>query len=343
MCGDAAKAREFVERLRRSRKTVSLEQFATCLATSDNARIHVALAPMLADGTLEPLKTAKGNGSVAHPLFERYRIKVDPVPVHDLTTLHPALVTSSYLERHPAQCDRWWRELRSLSTWLSEGSPERDASLRERCWEVFGNEKAYESSGLAACVRNTSGRELRDLLSVRDDAPEDLPFVVAPGVASPAYVVVSENRDPYLALRTGLLMGCRTFFDTPVDAVICGYGNRARQAWGVSLRFALESMHAAADARVLYWGDIDREGLAILVALRDEGLAEPLSTAYEAMLGAPRREPRESPDGRDLPMPRLDGVFADDGLRSGIEAIAANGLLLPQECLARHTIGEAMR
>ena len=342
MCEDAAKAREFVERLRRKRKTVKLDELSSCLATSDWIKIHTAIAPMLADGTLTPPRTAKSNGSVEHPLFEKYRIKDEPVPAHDLTILHPTLVTSSYLERHPVECDRWWSELLSLSAWLQEGHSERDATLRERCWEVFGNEKMFESRGFATCVRNTSGRELRELLAVRDDAPEDLPFVVSPGVENPANIVVSENRDPYLDIRSQLLVGHCMLFGVRVDAVVCGYGNKVRQSHGASLRFALESMHASQDVRVLYWGDIDRTGLAILAALCDEGLAEPFTAAYEAMMRAHRAVPRESPDGRDLPTPSLDGIF-EDKLRSCIEAIAAKSLLLPQECVDFRAIGEAMR
>lgn len=333
--------REYVEGLRRRRKTVTLEELAACLSTNDWERIHVAIAPLLEAGTLTPLKTAKGNGSTEHPLFEKYRIASKPVPTHDLTTLHPTLVTSTYLERHAAECDRWWSELVSLSTWLRKGQPKRDATLRERCWEVFGNEKASESRGLSACVRNTSGRELRELLMVREDAPEDLAFVVAPDVTSPASVVVVENRDPYLAIRSQLLAGHRTLFGVPVDAVVCGYGNKVRQAKGVSLRFALESMQAAQDVHVLYWGDIDREGLTILAALHDNGLAEPFTAAYEAMIQARRSKPRPSPDDRELPMPSLDGIFAGE-LRDRIESIARGGMLLPQECVSFRTIGEAM-
>lgn len=104
MCEDVAKAREYVERLRRKRKTVKLDELASCLATSDWTKIHAAIEPLLADGTLTPPRTAKSNGSVEHPLFEKYRIKDEPVPAHDLTILHPMLVTSSYLERHPVEC-----------------------------------------------------------------------------------------------------------------------------------------------------------------------------------------------------------------------------------------------
>ncbi len=338
---DCELVREYIEGLRRRRKTVTLEELSTRLDTNDWGRIHAAITPLLEEGTLVPLKTAKSNGSTEHPLFEKYRIASEPVPAHDLTALHPALVTSTYLERHAVECDKWWSELTLLSAWLGKGHSERDATLRERCWEVFGNEKVYESRGLSACVRNTSGQELRELLVVREDAPEDLPFVVAPGVIAPTSVVVVENRDPYLAIRRQLLAGHRAIFGMPVDAVVCGYGNKVRQAKGASLRFALESMHTAPDVRVLYWGDLDREGLAILAALRDEGLVEPFTAAYEAMTHARRSEPRPSPDGREMPTPSLDGIF-EGSLRDRIEAIARDEMLLPQECVSFRAMGKAM-
>lgn len=339
---DCELVREYIEGLIRRRKTVTLEELSTRLDTNDWGRIHAAITPLLEEGTLVPLKTAKSNGSTEHPLFEKYRIASEPVPAHDLTALHPALVTSTYLERHAVECDKWWSELTLLSAWLGKGHSERDATLRERCWEVFGNEKVYESRGLSACVRNTSGQELRELLVVREDAPEDLPFVVAPDVAAPACVVVVENRDPYLAIRSQLLAGRRTLFGEPVDAVVCGYGSKVRQVKGAPLRFALESMRAIQNARVLYWGDIDREGLVILAELCDEGLVEPFAAAYEVMTQARRSDPRPSPDGRGLPMPSLDGILAGN-LRNRVEAIARDGLLLPQECVCFREIEEAMR
>lgn len=328
--------------LAHKRKTITLEELEDGMSTRDAQTLYEALVPLLETGTLVPLKNAKGNGSKTAPLFERYRIVTSTAAAHDLTKLHPLLTSTTYLERNPDACDRWWEQLLGLSRWLRGEIPGTTATLRERCWEVFGNEKASEQKGFATCVRSASGYELRQLLDVCDDQPEDLPFVLALDVHTPTSIVISENRDPYLALREGLLTGRRSILGIPIDGVIFGRGNAARQAGGASVRHTLRSMHARKDTLVRYWGDIDREGLAILAALCGTGLVEPLTCAYEAMLDTQGHTPRPSPDGRSLPMPDISSLFSGN-LATRIGTIAADGLLLPQEAISTHAILEAMR
>lgn len=334
---DARKVERLIRKTKRGRGFVTLEDLRREVGTSDWARLYEAVRPHLESGLIVPVKSAKCNGIAATPVFEKYRIVPDERPAHAITELHPQLVSTTYLERHPEICDKFWPNLLALSSWLREGPHERDVTLRERCWEVFGDEKASDSKGLCRCVRHASGIELRELLCVLDDEPEDLPFAMAPHVAHPAHVVVVENRDPFLAIRRHLLAGGGGVFGTPVDAVVFGRGNVVRQAGGASLARALASMGAARDAEVLYWGDIDREGLTILVALCNAGLAKPHVRAYECMLAAAIHPPRPSPDGRELPMPDLTGVF-EDALAREIAAIASAGLLLPQEVLGAKAI-----
>ena len=132
-------------------------------------------------------------------------------------------------------------------------------------------------------------------------------------------------------------------FGQRVDAVVWGRGDVVRQAGGSALTQTLESMHAKGDAHVWYWGDIDREGLSILSALASAGLVRPLTEAYEAMLETTAaRPPRTSPDERDHPIPDIGGLF-DQDTAGRMVSIMEQGLLLPQESVSSHAIGEAMR
>ena len=321
---------------------ITLENLRQIVGSRDQASIFAAIKPLLDSGMVEPLKSARNNGSSLTPLFEKYRIVPKAVAKHELTELHPILLSTGYLERNPSTCDKWWTELSQLSAWLSEGEHVRDKTLRERCWEVFGNEKAIEVKGLGQCVYNSCNRDLRDLLLAFDDAPEDLPYVVRPGVRNPRTVLVSENRDPYLAVRRGLLSGKTTLYGAPIDAVVYGRGNVVRQNGGASLRFTLESMGAETDVSVLYWGDIDREGLSILASLYAAANVLPFTPAYEAMLDAAAlHAPRNSPDGRDLPIPNIDNLFEGE-LRSRILKVVDEGRLLPQETISSRAVLEAM-
>ncbi len=332
----------YIEQKKHGKGFLSLENLQEIVGTHAQSELYAAILPLLNAGVLAPLKNAKSNGSTTTPLYERYRIVPPPVPEHNLLELAPLLNSTGYLERNPKVCDTWWTQLLALSAWLKAGHHMRDATLRERCWEVFGNEKACDEAGLARCVRNACGRELRELLLVYEDAPEDLPFTVAPGITRPKHILLSENRDPYLAVRRALLAGKTTLFGAPVDAVVYGRGNVARQSGGASLRFALESMRAADQPCVRYWGDVDREGLSILASLCASGNVVPFTEAYEAMLSTtPQHGPRPSPDERTLPMPYIDKFFLPE-LGTRLLRIAEDGQLLPQEVISARTIMEAM-
>lgn len=339
---DSKKIEAYISKAKHGRGFITLENLQTILGTREQGRIYAAISPLFDAGAIEPLKSAKSNGSTTTPLFEKYRIIPPAMPDHDLTKLNPLLVSTGYLEHRPESCHKWWTELLMLSSWLSAGSHERNMTLRERCWEVFGNEKIADVKGFSQCVRHSCGEELRNLLMVRDDFPEDLPYVTRPGAANPAHIVVSENRDPYLAVRQGLLLGKTSLFGVPIDSIVYGRGNVVRQNGGASLDFTLESMRASKEATVLYWGDIDREGLTILSSLYSAGKAQPFTQAYEAMLAATKlHPPRTSPDGRDIAMPSIDGLF-EHGIESRLYEIADAGGLLPQEAVYSRAVWEAM-
>ena len=340
LTGDAQRLQDFIVRRKRPGAYLGLEAIREVVGTRDNARLFQAISPLVEAHVMEPTKNARRGGSAHMPLFEKYRVRAEPPKPHDLTELNPILVATGHLERHPVECDRWWAELCTLSRWL-ETPPVGDATLRERCWEVFGDEKATEGTGLGGLIAAASGADVHDLLRAREDEPEDLPLCVRENVTAPASVVVSENRDPYLAIRRGLVADAHTLFGVEVDAVVWGRGYGVAQWRGRALARALETMHAAPGARVLYWGDIDRAGLTILSTLFEEGLASPLVPAYEAMLAAAGHGPRVSPDGRDLEMPDLTGAF-EEPLAARLAAIAEDGRLLPQEALSARAIREAM-
>ena len=338
--GDALRLQDYIVQKKKPRSYLTLETIREVIGTRDNARLFTAIAPLVGACVLEPTKSARRGGTAACPLFEKYRVQAEPPESHDLTELNPILVATGHLERHPVECDRWWAELRTLSRWL-EAPTTREATVRERCWEIFGDEKAAEGTGLGRLIAAASGRDLHDLLRAREDEPEDLPLCVRANAAAPVCVVVSENRDPFLAIRRGLVAGAHGIFGTEVDAVVWGRGNAVTQWQGAALVRALETMHAAPGVRVLYWGDIDRAGLTILSTLCEAGLVAPLVPAYEAMLALSTHAPRISPDGRDLAVPDLTDVF-EKPLATRLVDIAARGLLLPQEALDACAIEEAM-
>ena len=340
LTGDAKRLQDFIVRKKKPMGLITLEVIRDVVGTRDNARLFQAISPLVEAHVLEPTKSARHGGTAACPLFEKYRVQAESPKPHDLTELNPVLVATSHLEGHPVECDQWWAELRALSCWL-ETPPTGEATLRERCWEVFGNEKAMEAKGFGSLLRSATGRDVYDLLSARDEEPEDLPLYVRALTTAPAHVVVSENRDPYLAIRHGLVAGARTLFGVEVDAVCWGRGYGVAQWQGAALVRALETMHATPDVEVLYWGDIDRVGLTILSELGREGLARPLAPAYEAMLAAGGHGPRVSPDGRDRKSPDLTGLF-EESLAARITKIAEDGCLLPQEAICARAIEEAM-
>jgi Uncharacterized protein conserved in bacteria C-term(DUF2220) len=209
--------------------------------------------------------------------------------------------------------------LRQINTWLRDAQPTANVPLRERSYEIFGDEKQLDrllGTGLFGPGRLSLG-----LLRARRTCPP-LP---ARRLGSGPLLLVVENSDT---------------FDT-LAALLAYQPDRVGWiAWGAGQAFEA-SVLSVADlpqvTEVRYYGDLDASGLRIPAAASElaasEGLPEvqPATDLYRILLdrGAPQRINSE---GR-LDQDRAAAIasWLPPELRSEVAALLAAGRRIPQE------------
>lgn len=211
--------------------------------------------------------------------------------------------------------------LRRINAWLRDAQPIAEVPLRERSYEIFGDEKLLDR--LLGTSLFGPGRLSLGLLRARRTRPP-LP---ARRLGSGPLLLVVENSDTFDTLA-GLLA------DQP--------GRVGWVAWGAGRAFEASVLSIAELPRVTsirYYGDLDATGLRIPAAASQlassEGLPEvrPAAELYRILLtqGTPQRSGAE---GR-LDQDRAGALasWLSPELRSEVAALLAAGRRIPQEAV----------
>ena len=294
--------------------------------------------------TAQQPKQAAPKPSKQQPKRTQQRALAQPKPAaalpSPLDTLNPQLTRNGYLAGHPSAAKAWRRELQALSQWL-DAHPQGAAPAleEERSFEVFGNEKLLNQRG-----QQRGGISLGNLVKgmgvLGALAVEEVPVELrayAPDVHRRLVtVLIVENHCPYLRISDAMKEGQRSFFGRHIDALVYGEGSRVNLPG--TLTRTQESIARDATFKYLYWGDIDREGIAIYERLqRDAGIdLELLLPAYTAMLDAV--DPQTLPlGGKGSSIPPHAGIslatkLNEQQLETYIRVMML-GLRIPQEAV----------
>lgn len=241
--------------------------------------------------------------------------------------------------------DEPWRlkecraELDALDAWLagSFGKPIVPVSDHERCYEIWGDEKALETKSRSP--------QLNQLLTDLDFDRTALKFYKGSQVfASYALretgkVVISENRDMFDALKKLLRRtGHFDLLGEQISGTVFGGGTKAsNSALGVFLE-----EEEIDPSQALYVGDIDPAGIAIQQAVEDRLGIVPFVPLYELMteMHALRKE-KGLPCSPYLEEQRKDGYckkrflrLLDEGLREEAKTCLESSVRIPQEIVS---------
>ena len=178
--------------------------------------------------------------------------------------LDPRLWINGYLLSAPDAYLAYERELKALSDALDRRPTIGDGSLtmRELSYQIFGDEKfiAIESEGRKLLRLMGVG----DLLRYRHAAKSEM-LACVPKRRRHLKLVISENLDPFTNMRDAIfLSGQKRLLGERVHGVVFGDGHLVGDAQ--KLVDLVETL-GAEDARVYYWGDLDRAGLELMAKL----------------------------------------------------------------------------
>lgn len=172
------------------------------------------------------------------------------------------------LAQDPNQLQRNLDKLRLLDQWLeqTECQPPLPASLNQRAYEIFNNEKALDPHLDGSFCRLLRRLDIGDdALRLTVFAEPDLATFIPYGSKGPILVV--ENGDTFATMRH--VLGARPnakVLGQQLGGVIYGAGGTVCTP-GLLDR-TLDCIGYTGE-HVLYWGDIDRSGVALISRLRE--------------------------------------------------------------------------
>lgn len=240
---------------------------------------------------LKPIISSRTNGNIRYPVYMKYRIILPEEQEHDyseeIRKLHPMLQSNGWLISHQLDYKKYISELNQINTYLfSFKSDDEPISRKERSFSIFGEEKILDGAGVKSLL---SRLDIDEKKLAFYDTPEYCLNDFIPERKADMTLLICENKDIWFNIRRLMFEDDkRCFFDTLIDGVVYGSGNRVCER--KCLRTYTDFLKSQ-KVSYLYWGDIDREGLDIYLRLRrhnPELQIELFMPGYERMLSLSR-------------------------------------------------------
>lgn len=251
---------------------------------------------------------------------------------------------NGWLLSHPGAFELYEKELLALNEFLVSGTMIGDVTRRQLAYQMGGDEKFFEYGSDGFRLLRSMGVE--DLIRHRPLPKPDLLYH-APRRRKHMRVLVTENLDPWLDVRDLMYEeGVSQILGERIHAVVLGGGMPVLEP--NRLHLLLDTL-GADSYDVLYWGDIDRAGLDILLKLQAllDGKFEvkAFTPAYQlmcdrAMVRFP--EPGDNEKTGQINLEVGDTSVICDGLTPEAAAYAKAVIdgccLIPQEILTKRDL-----
>ena len=323
------------------KRTITLEELSSVTNTvsSDVRSLYTRIQEVCELGYIEPVKNSGKNGSISYPLYKKYRILVkeeaDKETIDEIRKLHPLLLRSGYLSANPLEFQRNRSVIECLNTYMFRDKDETFVSRKERSFEIFGHEKTLDDSIVKALLRKLQITELELRFY---DTPEYCFHDYIPVRKDHMALLICENKDIWFNIRRRMFEDdVRSLFGVAIDGVVYGEGNKVSDRTGALEEYV--KFMGDPDVKLLYWGDIDREGFDIFRRTKDANDRLDISLfmpGYRKMIERAKNiELEDSPSSKKQSM-RFDDLineFSDDE-RNFLTDIFENNKLIPQEIIS---------
>ena len=327
--------------IKHGKKTITINELKKMFKVSelDIRGLYDAVNELVLSGCVEPVRTSEKEGSLVYPVYTRYRILVgDEVGLEavseQIKKLHPKLRQSGYLTSHPQEYLDKSDVIRCLNQFLFANKSNIPISRKERSYEIFGREKILDDSSVKTLLRNLW---LTPEILHFYDTPEFCFHDYIPERKNSMTLLVCENKDIWYNVRRCMFEdGYRSLFGTDIDGVVFGNGNKVSQKEGALTEYI--KFLGSPDVRILYWGDIDREGFDIYKRTKNVNpslVIELYLPGYKKMIElARKRENEDSPSSKkgNVDFAELIKDFTADE-QSFLLKIFGENKLIPQEII----------
>jgi len=331
-------------------KKISLEQLLEESGLENYPDQYRYVCSKIQEHKLLPVKSSSLNGK--KPALHLSYWLVEEAPddqeqEEELKFQMSPMIRTDYYLKHPEVFRREAKWVRLLNRFfLGPGYGELlPVSLNERSFQIWGREKFLQREQ-GRKILTHCGVELGQLCVY--DTTEPLAYYSCHKEV-PQAVLILENKDTFYSMRRHLAEGARQMFGMPVGTVIYGAGKGILRSFE-DFRFCVEPHINAPENQLLYFGDLDYEGIGIYEHLaelfsspgEDGGKIpeiRPFLQAYEKMLDKARQcgmdfLPETSENQNRKLSGRFFQYFAPERIRD-MEQILDAGKYIPQEIINR--------
>jgi hypothetical protein len=301
----------------------------------DNYMILVELVrTQVAEGNLSEVKASKANG-MNPPLYNKYRVNHK---LQDLTYVEkeinysfPLSFNREFYLNNLKKYEEDKVNIEKLADYFRSNKNQISIpmSINERSFDIWGLEKFLKEGSGQSILKNL-GLSLVDLNIY--STPE--PFVYfSIRRDSNQKVLIIENKDTWYTMRKLMIEGQHEFLGEAVDTIIYGSGKNIERSLE-DYEHTVEE-YLLRPSKVLYWGDIDYEGIGIYERLKKRYLKEfnieLFKAAYVAMLKLAKG--RALPDSKEKQNKNIDKVFLREIMpfEEEVLKLLEAGVYIPQE------------
>lgn len=315
----------------------------------DYGQLYEYIKQLINHGKIAPVKSAKNNGKKpALPLsFWKYEEEMDYTEVYDdLKYKFHSLINTEYYRTHPERYDADKHRINLMSDYLKNHSDllKVKETMNERSFEIFHQEKFFQKDGgLEFCKRIGIDKHMLAFY----ETSEPLSYY-SHSKQSPQNILIIENKDTFFDIRRYMNAHSDRILGKSFGTVIYGAGKGIWKTFADYVNGAESYFNG--DNELLYFGDLDYEGIIIYEHLLNAGWENAItgkkieirlfSAAYEKMvekaeiLGFDRLPDRKEKQNTNIGDLFLNGF--DDKRKVKILEILEAGKYIPQEILNEH-------
>lgn len=270
------------------KKKVTLSEIEKFYGMKDYQTLCDKIFELINEGQIEIIKSSKSNGK--RPAL-RTAYRVMPIVEDNAELINELLYTmdlkldTSYYLRNTAIYKNDRADVLKLNAYfLRHGEKLRNRiSINERSFEIWGREKYLSEEGGTRILRNL--RVPEEVLNYYATA---IPLAYySCSKQTPQKVLILENKDTFYSMRKHLLSGSKAIFETDISTLVYGGGKNIYKSFG-DFDICVEPYVADANNTILYFGDLDYEGIIIYELLTREFAGEhtlkPFIEGYTAMI-----------------------------------------------------------
>lgn len=233
------------------KKTIDFKTIEIIFPNIDYSILYNVITDFIQNNFLIPFKNSIYNGRYPElPIKYRINIKID---TSDLLKYH-SKIDISYYQKNMTKYNKEKKVIEIIDSFL-KSECKNLLSTRERAFELFNNEKAFDKgSEILKILKNIKIDLYNDLNTFQPREPFSY-FIFKKNISK---VLISENQSPFYDFYLLNKENIKIF-----DAVIYGQGNRILKSFDFVLDFMEET------TEFYYWGDIDYKGLEIFFLLKE--------------------------------------------------------------------------